>query len=50
MKDLIDESRFTRLLHIRSNIKEYKALVKFWEILETEELILISKDGEKPHG
>lgn len=37
------ESRLTRLEHIRVNIKEYKALVKFWETLETEELILLDK-------
>ena len=37
------ESGLTRLEQIRKKVKEYKYLLRQWERLETEEVILISK-------
>jgi len=37
------ESHFTRLEQILHHVKEYKDQVKFWERLETEEIILLNR-------
>ena len=42
---LESESGLTRLEQIKKKIKEYKALLKYWERLETEEVILLNNKG-----
>lgn len=49
MWDIVDESKYSRLEQIRHNIKDFKALVKFWEKLETEEIILLDKKLKDKH-
>ena len=45
---LISRSRMTRLEHIRATIAEYKALLKHWQRLETEEVILVADQRKNP--
>ena len=40
---LESDSNLTRLEQIKKKVKEYKYLLRQWERLETEEVILISK-------
>ena len=39
---LESDSNLTRLEQIKKKVKEYKALVKHWERLETDEVILLN--------
>jgi len=41
--DLVIDSGLTRLEQIRKHVAEYKALLKHWQRLETEEVILTAK-------
>ena len=48
---ITSESKYTRLEQIRHNIADYKALVLYWQRLETEELILTSdQQKDKDNG
>ena len=44
---ILEDSELTRLEQIKKKVMEYKALVKHWERLETEEVILLNESVDE---